>query len=154
MVDDYELNDLLRMILETMYRGGGFSRVLLCIKDAKQNSMNGRFGFGDNIDEILKVFRFSLKYAADVFHVSLNQGLDIFIADIDAENIKGRIPDWYRKNVGAQSFILFPVVINKAGVGLLYADKINAGELNIQAKELSLLKTLRNQAVLAIKQKL
>ena len=154
LVEDYSLNDLLRMILETMYRGMNFSRVLLCIKDAKQSSMNGRFGFGDDIDDVLKIFRFSLKYTPDVFHVSLDQGLDILIADIDAENIKSRIPEWYRTNVGAQSFILLPIRIDKAAVGLLYADMVTEGELVIQPKELSMLKTLRNQAVLAIKQKL
>ena len=153
LVDDYKLNDLLRMILETMYRGMNFSRVLLCIKDAKQNSMNGRFGFGDDIDDVLKIFKFSLKYTPDVFHVSLDQGLDILIADVDAENIKSRIPDWYRSNIGAQSFILLPIRIDKTAVGLLYAD-MTTGELVIQPKELSMLKTLRNQAVLAIKQKL
>ncbi len=154
LVDDYALNDLLRMILETMYRGMKFSRVLMCIKEGKHNTMNGRFGFGDDIDQVLKNFKFSLEYSPDVFHVSLNQGLDILIADIDAENIKSRIPDWYRKNVGAHSFILFPVMIKKSAVGLLYADNIHSSALSIQPEELNLLKTLRNQAVLAIKQKL
>ena len=35
---------------------------------------------------------------------------------------------------------------------MIYADCDNAGEIVIPEKELSLLRTLRNQAVLAIKQ--
>jgi len=37
-------------------------------------------------------------------------------------------------------------------VAMIYADRQHAGEIVISEKELSLLRTLRNQAVLAIKQ--
>ena len=39
-----------------------------------------------------------------------------------------------------------------APVAMIYCDKPRAGQIVIPPKELSLLKTLRNQAVLAIKQ--
>ncbi|MBY0577472.1 MAG: protein kinase [Burkholderiales bacterium] len=154
MIEEYDLNDLLRMILETIYRSMDFSRVLLCIKDAKQNVMAGRFGFGQGAEAVAKQFRFPLSGPADVFLVALKEGLDIFISDIDAENIRGRIPTWYRTGIDAKSFILFPIIVDKKPIGMLYADQIEANRLKIDAKELSLLKTMRNQAVLAIKQKL
>jgi hypothetical protein len=37
-------------------------------------------------------------------------------------------------------------------VALIYCDKLRAGTISIPEKELSLLKTLRNQALLALKQ--
>jgi hypothetical protein len=39
-------------------------------------------------------------------------------------------------------------------VGLFYADKQQANTLKLSEQQLSLLRTLRNQAVLAIKQKM
>jgi serine/threonine protein kinase len=154
LVEQYSLNDMLRMILETMYRAMNFSRVFICIKDGKTGMMNARFGFGENIDQVLKTFRFPMKYEPDVFHAALAQGVDIHIADIDAEAIRARVPKWYRQVIKASSFILFPIVIDKVAIGLLYADKTTHNQLNISSKQLNLLKTLRNQAVLAIKQKL
>lgn len=154
MLEEYDLNDLLRMVLETIYRSMDFSRVLLCIKDAKQNVMAGRFGFGQDVENVAKRFRFPLAAQTDVFLVALEQGLDIFISDIDAENIRERIPTWYRTGIEAKSFILFPIIVDKKPIGMLYADQIDANRLKIDAKELSLLKTMRNQAILAIKQKL
>ena len=154
LVDDYSLNDLLRMILETMYRGMNFSRVVLCIRDAKQNCMNARFGFGKDIGAIIPKFRFALSGAPNVFQIALMQALDIHIEDINAANIRDRIPQWYRDAIDANSFILFPLVIDKKPVGLLYADRQGKEGMIIPQKELSLLKTLRNQAVLAIKQKM
>ncbi|MBU1691304.1 MAG: HDOD domain-containing protein [Gammaproteobacteria bacterium] len=154
LVDGCSLNDLLRMILETMYRSMDFQRVLLCIKDAKQNAMVGRFGFGEDINQIIKTFKFPLSYTPDVFHAALSKGVDILISDINEPKIKDRIPDWYRKAITAQTFVLFPLNIKNVPVALIYADKEPAGGINMPENELSLLRTLRNQALLAIKQTL
>lgn len=154
LVDGCSLNDILRMILETMYRSMGFQRVLLCIKDAKQNAMVGRFGFGEDINQTIKTFKFPLSYTPDVFHAALSKGVDILISDINEPKIRERIPDWYRKTVTAQTFVLFPLNIKNAPVALIYADKEPAGGINMPENELSLLRTLRNQALLAIKQSL
>ena len=152
LVGDFTLNDVLRMILEAMYRGMGFTRVLLCVRNAATNTMNGRFGYGPDIDAIARLFKFPLSYAPDVFHVALSKGVDVMISDINAENIKDKVPAWYRKSVPAQSFVIFPVMLNKAPIAMIYADMDHAA-MSLPAKELNLLKTLRNQAVLAIKQK-
>lgn len=154
LVDGCSLNDILRMILETMYRSMGFQRVLLCIKDAKQNAMVGRFGFGEDINQTIKTFKFPLSYAPDVFHAALSKGVDILISDINEAKIRERIPDWYRKTVTAQTFVLFPLNLKNVPVALIYADKEPAGCINMPENELSLLRTLRNQALLAIKQSL
>jgi len=152
LVGSYELNDLLRIILETMYRGMGFTRVLLCIRDPARNSLRGRFGFGQDVDQIIKRgFSVPLAPARDVFFAAISQGADIHIEDVNAEKIRDHIPDWYRKLVPARSLVLFPVIINKKPVGLFYADSDGAGRMHFASGELSLLKTLRNQAVLAIK---
>lgn len=152
LVDGCSLNDILRMILETMYRSMGFQRVLLCIKDGKQNVMTGRFGFGPDVPQLVKSFKFPLTYAPDVFHAAVSNNVDILISDINDPKIKDRIPDWYRKTITAQTFVIFPLNIKNVPVALIYADKETAGEIVIPEKELSLLRTLRNQAVLAIKQ--
>ena len=152
LVGDYALADILRIIIETMYRGIGFQHVLLCIKDARSNSMAAKFGFGPEIEEIIRRFRFPLGGKKDIFDVALSRGADILISDIRDPKISGHIPEWFGKTVAAETFILFPLVIKNAPVGLIYADKANAGELVIPENVLSMLRALRNQAVLAIKQ--
>ena len=152
LVSDFKLNDILRIILETMYRAMGFRRVLLCIKDARANTMQGRFGFGPEANELARAFRFTLKFTPDIFHAATSKGVDILISDIDDEKIAERIPDWYRKASTAKTFVLFPLTVKSNPVALIYADKPHVGEIEITEKELQLLRTLRNQALLAIKQ--
>ncbi|HSG22324.1 MAG TPA: HDOD domain-containing protein, partial [Azonexus sp.] len=74
LVDGFKLNDILRIILETMYRAMGFKRVVLCIRDAKAGCMQGRFGFGPNANEVAKAFRFPLSFAPDIFHAATSKG--------------------------------------------------------------------------------
>ena len=154
LVEDASLNDILRITLETMYRAMGFQRVLLCLRDRKTETMAGRFGFGADIDELMRKFRFPLCYAADVFHLATGKGADIIIADIDDPKIADRVPAWYRGLTISRTFVLFPLNIKGAPVALIYCDKERAQSIVIPEKELALLKTLRNQALLAIKQSL
>jgi serine/threonine protein kinase len=152
LVGDYALADILRIIIETMYRGIGFQHVLLCIKDARSNSMAAKFGFGPEVETIIPRFRFPLGGRKDIFDVALSRGADILISDIRDPKISSHIPEWFGKAVAAETFILFPLVIKNAPVGLIYADKAHADELAIPENVLSMLRALRNQAVLAIKQ--
>jgi serine/threonine protein kinase len=152
LIDGFQLNDILRIILETMYRAMGFRRVVLCIRDAKAGVMQGRFGFGQDANEVAKAFRFPLSFTPDIFHAATSKGVDLLISDINDPKIASRIPDWYRKAVPANSFVLFPLNIKGNPVALIYADRDEPGGISIPEKELQLLRTLRNQAILAIKQ--
>ncbi|MDO8934060.1 MAG: HDOD domain-containing protein [Rhodocyclaceae bacterium] len=152
LVEDFALNDILRIILETMYRAMGFRRVLLCLKDVKTGMMAGRFGFGPDTADLAKIFRYPLAYEADVFHLATQKSVDIIITDIDDPKIAERVPKWYREKITAKTFVLFPLTLKGNPVALIYCDKDKAGSIVIPEKELTLLKTLRNQALLAIKQ--
>lgn len=112
--------------------------------------MSGRFGFGPDADALVEILDFDLDFAPDVFHAATEKGVDILIEDVDDPAITARIPDWYRRNVRAKSFILFPLNVRQQPVALIYADRERAGEINIPKKELTLLRALRNQAVLAL----
>lgn len=150
--DNVSINDILRMILEAMYTGMGFDHVVLCIKDGRRNAMCGKFGFGDGVQDLIRAFDFPLTAPADVFLVALQQNADILITDIDDAKIATRIPAWYRARIPARTFALFPIIVRGKAVGLIYADRARPGDISIPEKELSLLKSLRNQAVLAIRQ--
>ncbi|MGJ8620611.1 MAG: HDOD domain-containing protein [Methylophilaceae bacterium] len=152
LIGDFNLNDVLQMILETMYRGLQCHRVMLFIRDNKTQSMRARSGYGANIDKALPLFKFSLDYAADIFHLSVEKGADIVIADTRAESVTSKIPQWYKEGSTANSFLLLPIMIKEKAVGCFYADTETTHGFDETSKELSLLRTLRNQAVLAIKQ--
>ncbi|MEW8220237.1 MAG: GAF domain-containing protein, partial [Candidatus Thiodiazotropha taylori] len=151
LVGDHSVSEIFNVVLETMYRAVGFKRVILALLNPKQGEMVGRLGFGDSADAFTKAFHFSTKYRVDVFHGAMKNAVDVYIADATDKKIQGDIPDWYKKISKAGSFLIFPIVVNKRAVGLIYADHAKPHGLAIDKKRLNLLKSLRNQIVLAVK---
>ncbi|WP_296507246.1 serine/threonine protein kinase [Rhodoferax sp.] len=153
MVDDFKLTDVLRMILETMFRALEFDRIIFCMRDAKTEMMTGRFGLGQGVETHIKGFKTHLKATTpDLFGVVCTKGADTMISDAAELRIVQRLPEWYRKGLNAPAFLLLPLQIKGAPFGLIYADKLKHGALELDEKELALLRTLRNQAVMAFKQ--
>ena len=150
LIGDYALNDLLRVIVDTMHRGMGFSQVLLCTRDARTNELRARFGIGPQTNALLKCFKVPLGHEKDVFQLALNKNADVFISNTQSDSVANRIPPWYRENVSAQAFLLLPLVINQKIIGMFYADHKQAGEYEIEPHLLQMLKTLRNQALSAL----
>lgn len=155
VADGFKLNEVLRMILETMYRALGFRRVVFCLRDPKTECLTGRFGLGDAVEKVAPEFRVPLKPPpgqADLFAAVCLKGADTLISDATAGNIAARLPAWYRQKVNAPAFLLLPLMMKNAPFALIYADKAQAGGIALGEKELSLLRTLRNQAVMAFRQ--
>ncbi|WP_157605023.1 serine/threonine protein kinase [Rhizobacter sp. Root16D2] len=156
MVEDFKLNDVLRMILETMLRALGFRRIVFCLRDPKTETLTGRFGMGEDVDSASKQFKVALKpapgSAPDLFSAVCLKGADTLISDATVPNIAARLPAWYRQQVNAPAFLLLPLLMKGAPFALIYADKAQPGGIELGERELSLLRTLRNQAVMAFKQ--
>jgi len=153
---DFRLNDVLRMVLETMYRGLGAQRLVLCLRDPRNPALVGRLSFGSGADVASRAFRIELKPAAgtvpDLFTAVCLKGADTLIKDCSRGGIGDKLPDWYRKTIAAPSFLLLPLMLRGAPFGLIYADAAAPGGIDIGDKELTLLRTLRNQAVMAFRQ--
>jgi len=153
MVDSFQLNAVLRMILETIYRALRLRRVIFCLRDARGQTLTGRLGVGDDIERLAPLLRVDLtRQPPDLLAAVCIKGADTLIQDARAANIAARLPTWFKTEMQAQSFLLLPLVLKGAPLGLIYADHAEAGAVQLGEKELSLLRTLRNQAVMAFRQ--
>jgi hypothetical protein len=123
------------------------------MRDPKTETVTGRFGLGNAVEGHCKIFKVPLKAPTpDLFGVVCIKGVDSMISDASESRILARLPQWYLKSLNAPSFLLLPLHIKGAPFGLIYADKTEKGALELDEKELALLRTLRNQAVMAFKQ--
>ncbi|MDD2879310.1 MAG: HDOD domain-containing protein [Rhodoferax sp.] len=154
MVEDFKLSDVLRMILEAMFRALDFHRIIFCMRDAKTDTLTGRFGLGEGVEGVVKSFCVPLSGVAvpDLFATICTKGADTLISDASDPRLADRLPGWYRKLYNAPTFLILPLAIKGKPFGLIYADKAEKGGLRVDEKELALLRTLRNQAVMAFKQ--
>ncbi|MBC7728997.1 MAG: HDOD domain-containing protein [Microbacteriaceae bacterium] len=154
--DSFRLNEVLRMVLETMYRALGFQRMVFCLRDASTGQLKGRFGLGDQAAALSPRFQVPLRWPAgrppDLFGAVCLKGSDTQIVDSRQPAIAQRLPDWYRQHVNAPSFLLLPMMMKGAPFAMIYADQARPGALVVGERELALLRTLRNQAVVAFRQ--
>jgi len=148
-------HDVLRVILETMYRALGVSRTraFFLLKDAALPKARFRFGMGQSAADMRTWMEVPLRGTQDLFVLALNQARDLVIKDLRSPELDPLIPEWYRPTTHERRYaVLLPLVVNQKSVGLFYVDGDEAGAALLTPTVLNNLKVLRSQAVLAIHQ--
>ena len=155
LVTEYTLDDVLRVILETIYRALGVSRTraFFLLKDASLPRARFRFGMGQSAADLRTWLEVPLKGTQDLFVLALNQARDLVIKDLQSADLEPLIPEWYRPTTIERRFaVLLPLVVNQKSVGLFYIDGDEVGARLLTPTVVNNLKILRSQAVLAIHQ--
>ncbi|MBX3634428.1 MAG: HDOD domain-containing protein [Rubrivivax sp.] len=144
-----KLNEVLNLVLDTMHGALGFRRVVFCLREPRSGQLVGRVGLGEGAAEVQAAFRIAPDAAArgDLFAVLCAKGADLLIAD--AAKVADRLPAWFRARVNAPTFLVLPLLLKGAPIGLIYADKAQAGSIVLGEQDLALLRALRDQAVAA-----
>ncbi|MBF0506559.1 MAG: HDOD domain-containing protein [Nitrospirae bacterium] len=157
ILSNFSLNDIIRIVLETMYRGMQLSeraRALFLIKDTRFPSMSIKFGFGEGIQEIKKWFTVPLGKWNDIFNIAIMKQNDLVIEDIEPDAIRKLLPEWFKNRVFKKTFIvLLPILIHNKPIGMFYIEGDREGFKNISSSHLNYLRILRDQTVMAIKHK-
>ena len=141
---------MLQVGAELLYRTGSFDNVIICTLDPGNQFLAARIGHGPDWAKLRSSFRVPLAFNPDVFHAALSKAADILISDTGADNIRSRIPDWYRRLVAARSFLLLPITAGNRCIALIYADRREVS-LQLPPQTLGLVKSLRNQLTMAMR---
>ncbi|MFL6682708.1 MAG: protein kinase domain-containing protein [Burkholderiaceae bacterium] len=151
--DSFKLNEVLRTILQTMHAALGFRCVIFGLRDPKTGVITGRVGLGGPAAALSAQFRVDVNPngPVDLLSVACKKAADTLISDASADNVRTRLPTWLQRDADARSFVLLPMTMKSAPFALIYADCATAGGIVLGERELSLLRTLRNQAVMAFK---
>ena len=138
------------MVLETLYRGLGLTRVMFCLRDRRTGRVMARFGLGAGIDDLLPRFRFDSRSADDAFAAAVQAGQDLFHPA--GGHRAAELPAWYRRLLRPAAFALLPLTVGDTCIALIYCDH-DSSAAPLAGNRRNYLNTLRNQAALAIKQR-
>ena len=146
------LRDVVTLVLEALYRGLDYNRVLVCLKNTAKNIYETRAALGENQARLMAEFRFPCTTGTDLFRVALSKNVDVQISNSKEPGIWSRLPPWHHALLpDTRSFLLLPLVLNGKILGLLYCDRDRVDEHPIAKEELDLVKVLQNQVLLAVK---
>lgn len=146
-----KVNDLMLLVLETLYSSLGFRFATVCLKDIHTHQFRARIAMGEKNAERQAGFVFPVHTARDLFHLALENDADLMISDATAPKIRDLLPAWHKALLpDARSFIVLPLVVQKKQLGLFYADRAQPAPEGVPQDETALIKTLKGQVLAAL----
>ena len=144
-------NDVIMAVLETLYGALGFRFATICLRDGRTGTFRARASLGENKAELQAGFTFPCAFTRDLFHLALENNADMMIPDAFSPKIRDLLPAWYKTLLpDAESFIVLPLVVGKAQLGLFYADRIFTAPEGVPPDETALIKALKAQVLAAL----
>ncbi|WP_020653733.1 HDOD domain-containing protein [Massilia niastensis] len=145
------LNDVILAVLETLYGALGFRFATVCLKDARTGQYRARVALGEGSAARQARFAFPALPARDLFHLAMDNDADLMISDASSPKIRDLLPAWHKELLpDARSFIVLPLVLGKAQLGMFYADRASAAPEGVPPDETSLIKALKGQVLAAL----
>ena len=148
---EMKLNDLVLLVLETLYGAMGFRFATACLRDLQQAKYTARISVGEKYMERQKEFQFPVDGDASIFHLAMNNNVDLMIADALNPKIQATLPGWHKRLLSdTRSFIVLPLVIENKALGFFYADRALPAPEGVPPDETALVKTLKAQLMSAM----
>jgi HD-like signal output (HDOD) protein/GAF domain-containing protein len=146
-----KLNDLIMLVLETLYHGLGCRFATICLKDAKTGLYRARISLGEKHEARQSGFVYPASTQRDIFFLAMENDADLLISDAFSPKISKLIPLWHKTLLpDARSFIVLPLIVRGKPVGFFYADRRRPADEGVPADETALIKTLKGQVLVAL----
>ncbi|WP_170162322.1 HDOD domain-containing protein [Caldimonas tepidiphila] len=146
-------DEAMKLAGEAVVRSIGCRHVVIAMREAGGKRLLARFSFGADAASIHSHFQIALD-GNDVFATLCARGADTLIADAGVTSIASRLPDWHRRHFACPAFLLLPLMrpgeMPPHPIGLLYVDAAEPGGLRFSDRELSLLRSLRDELLRSV----
>lgn len=148
LMGPFNLNDFYINLLEALYRGVGFDRVLLAVISVQPTSriLIGRFGLGDIDPNAVSKFEHDLALQSFVIPKALKVCKDMAIP----ANTPNAFPDNLKYLVKDRTVYLFPICLDNKPIGLIYLDR-KVGRPKLDTARIKATRLFRDFAVMAIR---
>ena len=147
LMGPFNLNDFYINLLEGLYRGIGFDRVLLAVISVQptRRVLVGRFGLGDIDPAGIAKFEHDLALSG-IIPKSLKACKDMAIPP----NTPDAFPESLKFFVKDRTVYLFPICLDDKPIGLIYLDR-KKGRPRLDSNRIKATRLFRDFAVMAIR---
>lgn len=148
LMGPFDLNDFYVNLLEALYQGIGFDRVMIAILDPRpgQNAILGRFGLGDVTREAVSGFRHGLADTNYAIPIALKTGKDLAISPDKLRAFPDELHDFLRN----RTVYIFPILIDRKPIGIIMLDR-KQGRPMLDQGQVKTVRLFRDFAVMAIR---
>ncbi len=148
LMGPFDLNTFYVQLLEGLYHGIGFDRVVFMIIEIRNRkpALVGRFCLGDIDKSRVSSFRHALDNVKLAMPMALKTGKDLALAGSKASAFPANL----QPLVADRQVYLFPVRVDAKPIGLIYLDRL-AVRPRLTMAEIKSVRLLRDFAVMAIR---
>ncbi len=150
-MSDAPLGAVLQALMTQIQHALQLQRIVVCLREPASGDLVGRIGLGDRASALAPQFRIALNPPNCLFGLLCAKNADTLISDAGDPVIAQRLPAWYARQVQAPTFLLLPLKLGDKPLGLIYGDRARAHTLQVGDAELTQLKAMRNQLIMAMR---
>lgn len=152
LVSDHQPRELLNLVLEVLFRGMRFSRVVAGIWNSKTKQVVGVAGLGDEAEKLAANFRLRTGGTPNLLSLAMIQNADVYIKDSTLPKVKKKLPKWLLQHSSPGSFFVLPMRTGNNTLGVIYAEYELPHGFDENPNVLHQVQALRNQLILGLRQ--
>jgi GAF domain-containing protein len=146
------LSAILRTALECLHTGFGFTRSILLLRDAGTPRIRARLWCGDVTRAQASQLEIDLDAPGDLFAAAVRRGSDLQIQNAFDLKIAQRLPAYFTKACPrTASFIVLPILSENSPIACILVGRDVPETEPISSEDMSLLRAVRGQIILAMK---
>lgn len=122
------LNDVLNLALEGIFRGIGMDRALFALMTPDRKNLVGKAGLGSGADALCKSFQFPLDGSpGELINTVLSRQQNVVIDSVFEAPYR---MDRLARAGGMPPCVVAPIVVQGKSIGLFYADHVKGGAIS------------------------
>ena len=146
------LTATLRTALECLHTGFGYSRSILLLREAGTSRIHARLWCGDVTKTQASRLEIDIGTQGDLFAEAVRRGSDLQIQNARDPKIAARLPPYFTAAFPrTASFIVLPIVSGDSPIACILVGRDVPETGPISSEDISLLRAVRGQIVLAMK---
>ena len=118
--DKPNLNLILEIILEGIYRGVGLDRTVFAMLTSDKKAIKAKYALGKDNQNFINKFNFSLQ-TNNVFSKLITMSEALWVKD--TQNKKMEVSEDIRLALASKEFYIAPLILSGRVIGLIYADR-------------------------------
>jgi len=149
LVSQAPINQLLLMILEGIFRGIRFDRVIFCLVNPQRTFITGRFGLGEGVEELLPVLHLPLKANDNAFARALGERQEYLVNPHNNRGDRSLMEENFWQVSGSHSFLVVPLHVDQIPIGAFFVDRLDPN-LPISEEDRRRLRIFRDLTIISL----
>lgn len=144
------INQVLLMILEGIFRGIGFDRVIFLLVNPQRTLITGRFGLGVEVEDLLPLLHLPLKGQNNVFALALEENQEYLVNPYQNPNDRAFMDANFWTTSRSQTFLVVPILVDQIPIGAFFVDRLDAAQ-PISEEDRRRLRIFRDLSIVALR---